>query len=44
MRLLLLLAEVRPTDVWDFQDAIGAALLIVLVAASLVVIRVIRRK
>jgi hypothetical protein len=44
MRLLLLLAEVRPTDVWDFQDAIGAALLVVLVVAGLVAIRVIRRR
>jgi hypothetical protein len=40
---LLLLAEVRPTDVWDFQDAIGAALLVAIVV-GLVAIRVIRRR
>jgi hypothetical protein len=44
MSLLLILAEVRPTDVWDSQDAIGAVLLVVIVVGTFFAIHVIRRK
>ena len=41
---LLLLAEVRPTDVWDVGDVIGAVLLVALVVGTLLMVRVIRRR
>ena len=41
---LLLLAEVRPTDVWDLGDVIGAVVLVAIMVGTLIVVRVIRRR
>ncbi len=41
MTLVHLFAEVRPTDVWDAGDVLGAA---VLLFAAFIVIRVVRRR
>jgi hypothetical protein len=40
----LLLAEVRPTDVWDGGDIVGAIVLVALIAGSFVLMRVRRRR
>ncbi|MEE8497983.1 MAG: hypothetical protein V3S62_05575 [Acidimicrobiia bacterium] len=44
MSYLLLLADVRPTDVWDRGDVIGAVLLVAIIVATLIVVRVTRRR
>ncbi|MEE9205982.1 MAG: hypothetical protein V3U50_03260 [Acidimicrobiia bacterium] len=44
MSYLLLLAEVRPTDVWDLGDVIGAVVLVAIMVGTLIVVRVIRRR
>ncbi len=41
---LLHLAEVRPTDVWDQGDVIGAVLFVALMVGILLMVRVIRRR
>jgi hypothetical protein len=41
---LLLLADVRPTDVWDQGDVIGAILLVAIIVGTLIVVRVTRRR
>ncbi len=39
-----LLAEIRPTDVWDGGDVIGAVLLVAIIVGVLAVVYVIRRR
>ncbi|MEE9297727.1 MAG: hypothetical protein V3V29_01660 [Acidimicrobiia bacterium] len=43
MTLMRVLADVRPTDVWDGGDVLGAAVLVLLVL-GLIVFRVVRRR
>jgi hypothetical protein len=40
----LLLAEVRPTDVWDVGDVIGAILLVAIIGGLIALRRVTRRR
>ncbi len=44
MTLMHVLADVRPTDVWDGGDVLGAAVLVTLLVLGLIVFRVVRRR